>query len=296
MGLIRLSELRTKSKINGLYVLNGSWLKAMLILVIVSLLSFGISALDTAYRNVFDIQKFTPDGLINTDIRSFAVGAVFAVLTFLIMSPILLGMLEWYWNLSSGKKTGVGDILGWYGSGRLYGKSLLLTLNVGVRCLLWGILTCGAPTALIMAAEYYSADINLSKANLSATDVQRLLIVSILAILGGLLLIGGILLYIYLTSKYIAAYYLMVEDNTRKVSQVVRDSIKYSRPYKWEITKFILSYIGWAFTCIALLPAFYVVPYFCSSLSVFMKYIIYSQRSQSDKADTIRFDPANLPK
>lgn len=296
LGLIGLSELRTKSKMNGLYVLNGSWLKAMLIFVIVALLSFGLSALDNAYRNVFDIPMMTSDGLINTDIRSFAIEAVFTVITFFIMSPLVLGMLEWYWNLSSGKKTGVGDIFGWYGSGRLYAKSLLLSLDVGVRCLLWGLLTCGIPAALLMAAEYYSGGVNLLKSNLSAQDVQRLLIVGILTIFGGLLLIGGILLFIYLTSKYIAAYFLMVEDNTRKVSEVVRDSIKYSRTYKWEITKFILSYIGWAITCIALFPLLYVVPYFCSSLTIFIKHIIYSQRSKLDNADTIRFDATNSVK
>lgn len=291
-----MSDLRIKSKINGLYVLNGSWLKAMLIFLIVSLLSFGLSELDNAYRSVFNISKMTSDGILNVDIRSFAVEAVFTVITFLIMSPLVLGTLEWYWNLSSGKKMGVGDIFAWYGSGRLYGKSLLLSLNIGVRSLLWGILTCGLPTAIIMAAEYYSGGISLLKSNLSATDVQKLLIVGILMIFGGLLLIGGILLFIYITSKYIAAYYLMVEDNTRKVSEVVLDSIKYSRSYKWEITKFMLSYVGWAFTCIALFPLLYVVPYFCSSLTVFVKHIIYSQRPKADNSDTIRFDATDSVK
>lgn len=284
-----MSHLRTKSKLNGLYALKGSWVKAMIVVLILSLLSFGLSGLDDAYRNVFKISRLTENGFINIDIRSFAVQAVFSVITFLVMAPLLLGMLEWYWNLTGGKKTGVGDIFAWYGSGRLYGKSLLLSVNIGVRCLLWGILTCGFPSLMIGAANYYLSGIK-QQSNLSATDVQQLLIGGLLMIFGVLLLLGGILLFIYITSKYIAAYFLMVEDNSRKVSDVVRDSIKYSRNFKWEFTKFMLSYVGWAIVCIALFPLLYVVPYFNSSLSIFVKHIIYSQRPSVNNADTIRFN------
>jgi uncharacterized membrane protein len=281
---------------NGLYALKASWTKAMIIVCILSLLSFGLSALDSAYRNVFSIARMTSDGLINTDYRSFIIEAVFSIITFLVMAPLTLGMLEWFWNLSGGKKTGVGDIFAWYGSGRLYGKSLLLCLSIGVRSLLWGVLTCGLPTVMIGAARYYSNGINLQQSNLSATDVQHLLIAGILSIFGVLLLFGGILLFLYITSKYIVAFFLIVEDNGRKVSSVIRDSIKYTSKFKWEITKFVLSYIGWAFTCIALLPVLFVVPYFCSSISIFAKHIIYSQRPKENKDDTIRFDAPESPK
>jgi uncharacterized membrane protein len=157
-------------------------------------------------------------------------------------------------------------------------------------------LTCGVPAAMFVAANYYAQGINLRQSNLSATDVQKLLLVGILSIFGGLLLIGGILLFIYVTSKYIAAYFLMVEDNSRRVRDVIRDSIKYSRNFKWEITKFVLSYAGWALACIALFPILYVVPYFYSSLSIFVKHIIYSQRPKENNADTIQFTAQEVSK
>jgi uncharacterized membrane protein len=264
-------------------------MKAIVIFLILSLLSFGISGLDDAYRSVFNIAKFTSDRLINADINAVIVQIVFSALAFLILSPLLLGMLEWYWNLTGGKKTGVGDIFAWYGSGKLYGKSLLLGINIGIRTLLWGILTCGVPAVLIAAASYYNNGINFEQSNLSAIEVQKLLIAGILFMLGGLLMLGGILLLIFITSKYITAMFLIVEDNSRKVSEVIKDSIKYTRKFRWEITKFILSYTGWFITCIFLVPSLYVVPYFCSSLSVFEKHIIYSQRQNKKDDDTIQF-------
>ena len=285
-----MSDLRLQSKLSGVHALKGSWIKAMLIFCVLSLLSFGLSSLDDAYRNVFGISRLTANGFLNVDVRSLIVQAVFTIITFFVMAPLVLGMLEWFWNLTGGTKTGVGDIFEWYGSGRLYAKSLILGLNVGVRCLLWGVLTCGIPLLMIGAANFYSSGVDLSKTNLSATDVQNLLIVGLLMIFGVLILLGGILLFIFITSKYIVAYFLIVEDNSRKVSTVICDSIKYSRKFKWEFTKFILSFTGWFFTCIAILPFLYVIPYFCSSLSVFVKHIIYSQRPRETVTDTIQFN------
>lgn len=284
-----MSSLRSKSKLNGLYALKGSWFKAMVIFCILALLSFGLSELDDAYRNVFNVVLVLPDGSVNTGLRSLIIEAVFSVISFVVMFPLVLGMLEWYWSLTdgSGNKKGVGDIFGWYGSGRLYLKSLLLGLDIGVRSLLWGLLTCGLPLVLLGAAHYYSAGIDLN-ANLSGAEVQNVLIAGILVIFGFLLLIGGALLFLYLASRYVLACFLMVEDNSRGVNEVVRDSIKYTRSYRWEITKFQLSYLGWAILCIAVIPLLYVVPYYTSSLSMLAKHMIYSQRPKQD--DTVRFD------
>lgn len=292
--MIELSNLRLKSKVNGLFLLRGSWFKAMAIVVILSLLSFGITELDTVYRNVFDIQKLTDNGLISTDYRSFIIEAVFSLITFLVMTPLILGTIEWFWNLSGGAKTGVGDIFAWYGSIKLYGKSLLLGLDVGIRCFFWGLLTCGIPSAMLVAANCLLAKIPISSnfrlSDFTATELQRIILYGILGMFGAILLLGGILLYLYITSRYILSFFLMAEDNNRKISEVVKNSVKYSRSYRWEITKFILSFIGWFIICIAVFPLLFVVPYFCSSAAILSKHIIYSQRPSENKSDTISFD------
>jgi uncharacterized membrane protein len=253
-------------------------------------LSVGINGLGSAYRSVFNIPEYTKAGNINLDVRSFIVEFAFAVLTYFIMMPLLLGMLEWYWNLTDGKKTNVGDIFAWYGSGRLYGKSLLFGLNVGVRTLLWGILTCGLPYVMIYAGYYYASGIDIYRTGVSEGEAQRFVIYALLMLLGILLLLGGLLLFVYIFSRYIPAFFMMAEDNERKVRDVVKQSIAYSRPYRWEYTKFALSYIGWFLLCIAMLPLIFVVPYFFSALSIFTKHIIYSQRSKENNGDTIQFD------
>lgn len=273
-----MGNLRVLSKYNGLRALKNSWLKAIAILLIVGLLSFGISRLESAYRNITGIPEITDDGLINLNIYSFVISIVFSAVSFFVMTPLILGMTEWYWRLTDGAKPAVGDIFGWYGSGRLYGKSLLLKFNIGVRKALWWLLTCGLPMVLLIAAEYCLSNVNINAQNLSDSDIRRVLLAGILSFFGATLMIGGLILFLFLTSRYTMASYLIVEDSSRKVSDVIRDSIKYTRDYRWEITKFYLSYIGWGLTCIAIIPIFYVVPYFYSSFTVYSKHIIYEQR------------------
>lgn len=278
-----MSNLRANAKLNGLYALRGSWIKAILGLLIIALLDLGLTELDSAYRGLLSIPLMGADGLLNSDLRSFFIELVFTVLSFLIMAPLSLGLLEWYWNLTGGKPSGVGDIFAWYGSLRMYAKSLLLNLVVFVRSFLWQVLTLGAPIAMLAAAEYFSNGLTLS-GSLSAEQTQRLLLAAILFLFGCLLLLGGVILLIYIMSRYLLAYFLVVEDSTRSVRAAVRDSIALSRPYRWEITKFVLSYIGWFISCMALLPILYVAPYFLSALSVFSKHIIYSQRVKNGGA------------
>ncbi len=281
-----MSQIRTKAKLNGLMALKGSWIKAIIALSIIALLNFGISKLDDAYRLFFNIPILTANELLNTNMMSFIIEAVFTVISFFVMVPLVFGMFEWYWNLTGSKHSGIGDVFAWYGSLKLYVKSLLLYLDVFVRCLLWAILTCGLPVALIAFSYYSISGINLQSAVLTPNQIQTILISGFILLAGLVLFIGGFLLLLYITTRYILAFFLILEDNTRKVNAVVKDSIKFSRKYRWEITKFYLSYIGWALLCVALLPVLYVVPYFCSSLTILAKHIIYSERKHENNDDT----------
>jgi hypothetical protein len=283
-----MSQLRIRAKQGGLKALSGAWIKSIMIFVILALLTVGLNGFEQIYRSTFNIPYYDKNNFLNVDFRSFLIKLIFTVVSLLVIVPILFGVLEWFWNLTEGKKTDVGDVFAWYGEGRLYLKSILFGLNVGIRALLWGVLTCGLPTAMLIASNYYASGIHLGSSDLSATDVQRILIAGLLWLFGFMLLIGGLLLFVFITSRYIPAFYLLLEDNTRKPSQVIRDSIKYSSSFRWEYTKFIVSFVGWGLLCIMIFPALFAAPYFLSALSLFTKHVIYSQRPGLD--DTVQFE------
>ncbi|HEX2937494.1 MAG TPA: DUF975 family protein, partial [Ruminiclostridium sp.] len=282
------------------------WFKATFILLTLALIYLGTAKLEDAFRNVIGIKALTEKNYINLDINSLLISAVFSIITFCLLSPLILGMAEWYWNLTSGTKPEIGHVFGWYGSGRLFGKSLLLRINVGVRQAFWGILCFALPGALTIAAQYFIKDINLNAKSFTAAEIQNISYGGLLMMAGLFFFAGGMFLYIFATSKYILANYLVVEDTTVKTTKAVQNSIRISKGYRWELTKFVLSYAGWALGFFAavffstvsglvigsvmmLLTAamvLYVIPYYYSALTLFVKHIIFASRQLEEQPKT----------
>lgn len=294
-----MSEMRIKSKVNGLVSMRGYWIKSMVVFLIVALLSFGISQLEMAFRNVFGISLYDSSGNLIYDYRSIIVEAVAAVVSVLVMSPLVLGMFEWFSKITSGKEAKIGDLFSWYGSGRLYAKSLLLDLNIVIRSFLWGVLIYAVPTALMFLGIHFYGGITPDKlSKLTMEQTQNIVYGTFAILFSTVLFIGCTILYLLIVTKYIPAFYLLADNKDIKTTKAVKDAVRYSKGYKWEYTKFFLSYIGWFFTCILIFPVIYVFPYFMSSLSVFTRSIIYSQRAKENKNDmnggstdnTIKFD------
>lgn len=99
------------------------------------------------------------------------------------------------------------------------------------------------------------------------------------------------LLLLYVVSRYAVAPYLLVAENTRKINATVKDSIRLTKGFRWEITKFKLSYIGWALSLILLLPALYVVPYYNAALAQMVKNIISAGNVKIEpKTNIMEFD------
>lgn len=282
--------MRIKSKINGLMALRGYWIKSMVVGVILALLSIGISQLENAYCSVFNVSLVNEAGRFIFEPRVLIADAVATVISFLILSPLIIGMFEWYWNITDGKEAKIGDIFAWYGSGRLYGKSLLLSLNIGIRMILWSVLLFAVPTALEIVGNLLMTSVGTNVAEMTGDTLMKYAI-GVICLLGGfLLMLGAALLYVFIVSRYIPAVYLFTENKDLKSSEAIKISVKYSKVYRWEYTKFVLSYIGWFITCIFLLPLLYVIPYFFSSLTVFTKSIIYSERGKEKSDETKSFD------
>ena len=266
-----MSRIRYQSKENGRAILKGNWAKAIAIFMILTTMVIGISVLENRYRLVFGIPQEDSRGMPNVTASSLIISAVFSVLMVLFTQPLSMGQKEWYWRLSGNQEVHVGDVFGWFGSLRLYFKSLWLWLNIYVRYLLWGIVILAVPYAMVFGSVY-----GLLR---HKTEPVMLAVGMLLMIVGLLLMIAALCLLLYVSMRYMLASYLMVEDNTRKVGGVIRDSVRYSRGYRGEMFRFFLSFIPWAVLCFLIMPLFYVVPYFYASLSVFARHLIYARRA-----------------
>ena len=291
-----MTETRIRVKQNARLILKNNWSKAIMILLIINLLAIAISALEYAYSNAFQIKSVYDFQNLSVTLNevyiSTGVTFVFTILTLLLTTPLKLGQAEWYWKLTERKPQGVEGIFEWFGSLRLYAKSLWLNIYIGIRALPWVLLTIGIPLSIIYGSLY------VFTSNPKNTQID--LLCSLLMILGFGLLICGIILYFFIMTRYFLANYLLVEDNKRKVTECVRNSIKYSKGKRSEIFIFQLSFIAWGFLCIVGIfilvgtpLLLFVMPYYYSSCAVYAKYIIFSARAPQDgiiSDNTIKFD------
>lgn len=264
-------------------MLTGYWMKAMVILLLILLILFGLGALENGYRLALSVPMLDNSGNLNTKPVSLLISLAFTVLTLLFLPPLIMGQTEWFWSLSEHKEPKVGDIFGWFGSLKLYLKSVWLMLNLFVRYLLWSVLLCCIPVGLIEAGTYYGEYFGGPSGSSPAISVT--VVESLLTMTGLVLLIGALFCLLFILMRYFPAVFLLAEDNTRKVREVIRSSVRYSRGYRWETTKFLLSFILWLLTCYFIIPVFYVGPYLFASSTIFAKHIIYTQRAKEREND-----------
>lgn len=279
-----MSRVRFQSKANGLVLLKGKWLKADAILILIALMLLGITLLEIAYRSAAGVPFQNTDGSININMASWIIELVFTLILLLFIPPLITGQAQWYWSLSDPAPKGIGEVFGWFGSLKLYIKSVGVALGIFIRGLLWAVLTCGIPVGVIAAAFYYFPPASSTDQLIDSNKV----IFYMLMVVGVTLLIGGLFLLCFIMMRYFLAVYLIAEDSSRGVHEVIKTSRRYTKGQRWELMKFCLTFILWFLQLYFIIPAFFVLPYFNSSTAVFAKHLIYAQRAReragTDKA------------
>lgn len=276
-----MSRIRFQSKANGMLSLRRKWLKAMAIMLLITVLILGFGSLEMAYRAACGVPVLNDNGSYNISPASLIIEAVFTLLVLLFIPPLITGQTEWYWHLTEGEGKGIGEVFGWFGSLRLYFRSVLLALNLFVRFALWFVATCAVPVGLMVAVYYYFPP----KLDTIGVYDSTTLMFGFLMFFCILLLLCCVFLLCFIMMRYFLAVFLLVEDDSRKIRETVRLSVQYSRRLRWEMLKFQLSFLPWLIFCYFVLPALFVLPYYFASSAVFAKHIIYSQRAR-EKART----------
>ncbi|HCC00067.1 MAG TPA: hypothetical protein DEP42_02405 [Ruminococcaceae bacterium] len=261
-----MSKIRFQAKLQGRRMLTGKWRHAILITFLFVLLVLGVSLLEKALRTSLHIPQLDSHMLLNMDPRSALISGVFCVVTFLVITPLTTGQTEWYWHLAQNKERPIGDVLGWFGSLRLYGKSILLGLQIIWRMALWGLAVYAAPIVLMLIDEFILGYESLPSA--------------ILYLVAMVLILVGSVFLTFIAMRYFLAVYLLVEKASRKTTDCVKASVRYSRSFRWEIFKFQWSFIFWWLLCYLFIPIFYVYPYYSISSVELARHVLATKRTK----------------
>ena len=186
-----------------------------------------------------------------------------AIGSFILLVPLHLGITAWYHSLSEGVSDDILSIFGFFANRKMFFRSLWLSINTGVRAILYAVLYLILPTAGIL----FSVRVLNSPLSSGAFVGSMTLVFSI-----ALFVLLLCFLLIRLQRYFLAQYYLL--DQETSVRKAIRASIHASKGICDEIFAFKLSFLPWGIASILMLPLLYVSPYYSMSALLYARFLM----------------------
>lgn len=259
--------LRRQIKQNGKKCLYNNWGKAISIV----LLGAAIYLLFTVVETILSFLVGLGGAQIGwgwylpgTSVLSLVLTGIMAVGFLLIYAPLQIGIAGWYWSISSGRSEDILAVFAPFSSGKLFFRSLLLSLGLMVRKLFFGILYLIVPSAALAASIWC----------LRFGQFEGALFVGTMGVvLGGVLFLVAAAFYLLFCQRYFLARYYLLDGETT-AHQAVKKSVQATAGHRDQLFVFQLSYLGWMALGVLLLPLLYVVPYYEMSQLLYARFLM----------------------
>lgn len=261
-------------KLNARRALRGRWGPAAAVTLMVLAIGFLFNLFEGVLNVTlgvapFDDVRMTPnnlfDDLANTSALALSIAFATAALAFVITTPLSLGVQRWFYRLGEGVLDEISTAFEFFGTFRLFWKSLLLCCSVWVRSALWSALFL-LPGSLVI---FFSAMVG----DRSGTNRESFAAAGGILV-GCLLLVLGMLFAIIWCSRYYLARYYLMENVRCSVRQAVRSSIASTKEYRCSIFLFELSFFGWYLLCLLVFPYLFVYPYHMTARGLYARYLM----------------------
>ncbi|MCI6926754.1 DUF975 family protein [Butyricicoccus porcorum] len=194
---------------------------------------------------------FDADGALRelSDMRLLAYAGAYLLATLLIDKPLYFGLTQFYALRRAGAHPAAGMVTMCLGSGRLYAKSIRLTLVLALFSALWAV-----PLAAVAYGAVYAVSLVLPN--------------SLGLFLSWEIVIVAVFLYACMVVRYQCAYTLLAERKDLGCWRAVRMAAETFRGHKREVLSLLLSFCFWFLLTLMLggIPMIYVYPYFMLSV------------------------------
>ena len=182
----------------------------------------------------------------------------FALVSFVLTTPLMFGMTKWYFHQVGGERPSLLTLFTYFYSIRDLARSLALRVMLGVRVLLWGALF-GLPSAVLAFGIEAAAGYGGS--------------VALLAVLGLILLEAVVtvimaLLWFCWVQRYFLAEYLFVSRADMGLHAMIRESVRIMKGNRWDAAKLYLSYLPWYLLGLLVVPLLFTAPYLFAGTAI----------------------------
>ncbi len=267
-------KLRRLIKQNARRALQRHWSRAAAIALVALIFCFLFVTLEMLLSAVFGSPAFvdpfaTPELYIDDlpNVSPIAMSVTFLVATFyfLVMAPLSLGVMRWFFLLGDGKVEPTVSIFEYFLSAAQFWRVLWLQVCLFLKRLLWSALFLTGPLALIYLAELWQQK--------GDTDLESVLSLGLMLVGFSLLALLGAFLMIWLMRYYLAEYAL-INDGNLTAREAIRQSISLSRGRQTEFLVLELSLLGWRILDFLILPRLFTLPYRYTVKGLYAHYLI----------------------
>lgn len=277
----------TTLKQNGKRALTGNWSTAIAIGLILGGVQLFLSGMEyLAFRLFvlrplaenptmepadFDLARFTRE-LFTYNWVELLIMVAFGLLAFLLLSPLRLGSVRWYYSLIQGEHPPIQELFYFFDTGSRYVRAVWLRVQLSFRSFFWGLIFFFLPGGIMGISLWFLRTPGIDRQTRSAASLG-------FALSFGLLFLAAIL-YVLFLNKYALASYLLCENDAIRVSAAIRTSIRYTRGYRATLLLFSLSFLGWfLLTPVTLfLLLLFVGPYYQASCLLLSRYLAEKNR------------------
>ena len=264
--------LRKQLKHGGKLCLHNNWGKAVAIVLLGIAIYLLFTMVETMISMLLGVPFYvdvTTSGLVwkgmtNISAVSLVLSLIMTIGSFIVVTPLNLGVTQWYYSLSEGESEDILSIFGCFSNRRMFFRSLLLRANIVVRSLLWAVVYFLIPGLFLGVSMWYGVNGPDNNAYLLGTMGM------IFSFMLGILM--SVFYMITIQKYFLARYYLL--DGETSVHQALKMSRRVSRGKREQIFLFKLSYAGWFLTCLLVVPVLYVFPYYQMSALLYARFLM----------------------
>ena len=233
-------KIRQQSK----EILSGHWVSALSALFVLLLFIFADFSVYALFSCLFLAFKFN-------EILSFSVMIIAVLAVIVLTSPVINGYLKFHYNLSLSKEPDVSNLLDFFKNGR-YFKTVTFNISLFFRSLL--------PLQIIGILLFTVLFI-----------MQNSIIIKIL---DAFLIVLNILYVLTELVRLSTAEFLYIDNPDEDFSYYFKIAKTINKYHYHNNIKLTLSFMPWIALCYFVLPGFYVIPYFATSLATSAKWLI----------------------
>ena len=184
---------------------------------------------------------------------------VFGFLFLLFFSPLYYGIFLWFIELSKGNRHCFYEVFGYYTSLKLFFKSVWFNFRIAAANIVLIM-----PFLIFLSSSLFVADIIFNYSG----NAAFLLLGLFLCLLA--LSVVFFLMFMILSSRYIAAQYIFVTNPDMTIKNVIKYSKKAMYGFKAHVLSLEICLIPMLLLCLLVTPVLFILPFAAICLSLYI--------------------------